>query len=84
MTSAKIWPAAALIFGILIGIIGAVLIVTYVLEAVVARTDEADQSLLFWYLPILFFGIVGLVTGLSGVIWGLCRLKKVNQENGNG
>jgi cytochrome oxidase assembly protein ShyY1 len=48
----------------------------YVLEAIVARIGEADQSLLFWYLPILFIGLIVLAIGLGLGIWGARRLRK--------
>jgi hypothetical protein len=36
----------------------------YVVEAVFARLGEADQSMLFWALPILFLGLLVSLTGL--------------------
>jgi hypothetical protein len=35
-----------------------------VVEAVFARLGEADQSMLFWALPILFLGLLVSLTGL--------------------
>lgn len=37
----------------------------YVVEAFWMRVGEADQSLLFWYLPILFIGILSFMAGLG-------------------
>lgn len=76
MHSKKIWPWAAFVFGVITGLVGMALIGIYILEAVVARVGEPDQSLLFWYLPILFLGLIGLSIGLGTGIWGFHRLKK--------
>lgn len=48
----------------------------YILEAIVARIGQPDQSLLFWYLPILFMGMIGMVLGLSAGARGAQRLRK--------
>ena len=70
-----------LIAGIVLTIIGALLIVGYIMEAYIARKGEPDQSLLFWYLPLLFVGLIAFVTGLSAGIWGFIRLRKINHQN---
>ena len=80
MNSKKAWPSLALIFGILISIIGAALIIGYIMEAYVARRGDPDQSLLFWYLPLLFVGFIALVTGLSTSVWGFKRLRKIKMK----
>jgi hypothetical protein len=80
MQSQKILPCAALAIGSLIALIGISLAVMYVLEAIIARIGEADQSLLFWYLPILFIGIIGIFIGLGVGIWGAILLWKIRQE----
>jgi len=80
MQSKKILPCGALAVGSLIALIGISLAVMYVLEAIVARVGEADQSLLFWYLPILFMGIIGILIGLGVGIWGAIRLRKIRRE----
>lgn len=72
----KLWPIIVLILATLLSIMGAGLVATYILEAVIARRGEPDQSLLFWYLPFLFFGIIGLVSGLSMGVWSFKDLKK--------
>ena len=80
MQSQKILPCGALAIGSLIALIGISLAVMYVLEAIIARIGEADQSLLFWYLPILFIGIIGIFIGLGVGIWGAILLWKIRQE----
>ena len=81
MKSNKTWPTVGLISGIILTIIGVLLIVGYIMEAYVARIGEPDQSLLFWYLPLLFVGLIAFVAGLSTGIWGLIRLRKINHQN---
>ena len=71
----------ALISGIILFVIGAVLIIGYIIEAYVARRGEPDQSLLFWYLPLLMVGLIVLGTGLSTGIWGFNRLRKIKHQN---
>lgn len=80
MKSKKTWPSIALISGIVISIIGAVLIIGYIMEAYVARRGDPDQSLLFWYLPLLLFGFISFVTGLSASVWGFNRLRKIEMK----
>ena len=72
----RLWPWAVSSLGIVLILIGGALIGAYVFEAVVARVNEPDQSLLFWYLPILFLGFLGLAAGVSASAWGFRRLKK--------
>jgi len=74
MKSSKILPYCALTFGSLMTFAGAAFIVMYILEAVVARASEPDQSLLFWYLPFLFMGLIGMAIGLGAGVWGATRL----------
>jgi hypothetical protein len=72
----RFWPWAIFLFGTGLILIGGALVGAYVLEAVVARVGEPDQSLLFWYLPILFLGVLGLAAGLSAAVLGFKTLKK--------
>ena len=75
------WPSVALIAGIVLTIIGVLLIAGYIMEAYIARIGEPDQSLLFWYLPLLFVGLIAFITGLSTCIWGFIRLRKIKRQN---
>jgi len=81
MKSKKTWPSVALISGIVLIIIGALLITSYIIEAYIERIGEPDQSLLFWYLPLLMFGLIAFGTGLSTGIWGFKRLRKIKHRN---
>jgi hypothetical protein len=76
MKSNNILPYSALAFGSLMTFAGAAFVVMYILEAIVARAGEPDQSLLFWYLPILFLGVIGMAIGLGVCAWGIIRLRK--------
>ncbi len=66
----------AVVFGIISLLIGVLLTITYIMKAVIERLGEPDQSLLFWYLPILFIGIIFLKLGLGFGIWGFISLRK--------
>lgn len=81
MNSKKLLPCGALVFGGMITLAGIAFALMYVLEAVIARLGEADQSLLFWYLPILFMGLIGVIIGLGIGVWGAIRLKKIQEQN---
>lgn len=76
MEKRHLLPAGALILGGILAGLGAAFVVMYVLEAVVARRGDPDQSLLFWYLPILFIGLVALAAGAGIGIWGWRRRRK--------
>ena len=52
----------------------------YVYEAIIVRVGEPDQSLLFWYLPILFLGILGMVIGLGVGAWGGSRVRVIRRQ----
>jgi len=79
MTTKKIWPYLALAFGVATSLIGGGFVVTYVRDAIFARAGDPDQSLLFWYLPILFIGIMILGVGLGACTWGVIRLREIGR-----
>lgn len=66
----------AFIAGILTTCCGGGFAVMYVLEAIVKRAGDPDQSLLFWYLPILFLGIIGIMGGIGLTLFGAMGLKQ--------
>ena len=76
MNSGRKLPIAALCFGVAATLVGLVLTGGYILEAVIERRGEPDQSLLFWYLPILFIGMVSITAGLAASAWGFIRLRR--------
>ncbi len=71
----------ALLGGLLLLIAGATFVVIYFKDAIFLRLGEADQSLIFWYLPFLFAGIAGLVCGLVIGQAGLRGLKSKSKTN---
>lgn len=81
MTSKKILPCGTLALGIPIFITGIVFIVMYISQAVIARLGEPDQSLLFWYLPLLFIGIVGIGLGIGMSILGTMGLRRIRRQD---
>ena len=64
-----------LLGGGLLSLVGAGFVILYVMEGIVMRIGDPDQSLLFWYLPVLFLGIAGLVFGVALLLWARSRLK---------
>jgi len=71
----RVLPVLALTFGAIASLIGVGLVGSYAWWAVVARWGEPDQSLLFWYVPFLLFGLGGVVYGSTVSAWGLRRLR---------
>ena len=61
---------------LILALVGLGFIAMYAWEGVISRIGDPDQSLLFWYLPILFIGIFSLV---GGVAMFLVCLKKLRQ-----
>jgi hypothetical protein len=72
----KWFRVLALIFGLAFMALGIGFIALYIIEAIVKRAGEPDQSLLFWAIPILFMGIGGLLAGIFSVLWSLGKLGK--------
>jgi len=66
--------------GAVIGAAGTAFVFMYVWHAVVARIGEPGQSLVFWYLPVLFFGLVGCGAGLALYRWGSTQLRQVRRR----
>ena len=81
MNSKKILPCGALAFGILTFVIGSVFVVMYVSQAIITRLGEPDQSLLFWYLPFLFIGIIGIVLGIGMGVLVTIGLRRIRHQN---
>ena len=67
-----------LIAGSLSVMMGLAFVIMYVHGAIIARWGEADQSLLFWTLPILFIGFFSIAAGLGLSFWGIVRLRSEN------
>jgi len=68
----KLFAVCALLSGIALCIAGAIFVVIYFKDAIFMRLGEADQSLIFWYLPFLFVGISGIV---CGIVFGQAGLR---------
>jgi len=70
--------------GSLFLLIGLALVALYVYGAIIARWGESDQSLLFWHLPLLFFGLLSFASGLAASLWGVNRIRtSLEMENSN-
>ena len=74
----KLFSYTILIAGSLSVMIGLAFATMYVHGAIIARWGEADQSLLFWHLPILFIGIFAFGFGLAFFLWGINRFRSDN------
>ena len=61
----KIVCAIFMLLSALMFIVGITLIIMYVNSAIVERLGEGDQSLLFWYLPLMLFGIICTIAGMN-------------------
>jgi ABC-type uncharacterized transport system permease subunit len=73
----KAWAARLCVaLGGLMVMLGLIFIIMYVWQAVIARLGEPDQSLLFWYLPILFLGMIAAMLGLRLIRCGIDRRGK--------
>ena len=75
----KVLPLGMVVSGGLMSIAGAAFVAMYVRDAVIARSGEPDQSLLFWYLPFLFMGVIALLAGLGLGAWGFSILWKLRR-----
>lgn len=72
----KKWLALlSVLAGGILAAVGVIFIGMYIWEAVIARIGEADQSPLFWYMPILLFGVICLAGGVVLLMAGLRRLR---------
>ena len=67
------WVLVAL--GACVIVLGLGFTAMYVIEAVIKRIGEPDQSLVFWYLPILFIGGFGILAGSGVLALGIKRLR---------
>lgn len=81
MKPAAKWLAWAMtIAGALIGVVGLAFIWLYFWEGIIVRIGEPDQSLAFWYLPILFIGLMAGGAGLALLRRGLSRLRRLRGD----
>ena len=70
MTNRKLLPAISFAVGITIIIAGIFGIISYIVT-LFESSNQADQSLIFWYLPFLLFGIVFLIIGILYIVMAL-------------
>lgn len=75
MAFRKLFTYVILLIGSLCVMVGLAFSAMYLYGAVIAPWGEADQSLLFWHLPILFFGIFSVILGLAMSFWGINRIR---------
>jgi hypothetical protein len=76
----KKWLAYSFVLlGGFIAVSGVVFIFMYVWAAIISRLGEPDQSLLFWYLPVLFLGLISSVGGLKLLLHGIDRKRSIKE-----
>lgn len=76
----KVLPYGTLALGLLMSILGMVFVAAYIRDAIIARAGEPDQSLLFWYLPFLYMGIISTLAGLGVGALGLNLLRRMRRR----
>lgn len=76
----KLLTYVLLFFGGIIALGGAAFVFMYFWEAIIVRMGDPDQSLIFWYLPILFIGIIAVICGVSMLIQGIHHLKNGTED----
>ena len=81
MRTEKIVPVLALFFGGVASFVGLFLVAAYSWSAVISRWGDADQSLLFWYLPFLFVGIGCVALGSVAGAWAIRHLRSEGRRN---
>ncbi len=77
MKPAKFLNVFIVFSGGFISLAGGILVCMYFWAAVISRMGDPDQSLIFWYLPLLLFGVIAIRGGLKIIILGKTRLKSV-------
>ena len=75
MTKTRFW--ILLLLGGFLTLFGGFFIGIYIWEAFILRIGEPDQSLLFWYLPILFIGLFISLIGLLLLAYLIYRVRSV-------
>lgn len=75
MAARRGWAITAVVVGIPTTLVGLYFALGYFWWAIIERIGEPDQSLIFWYLPILFIGIGLTAAGAVAVVWGSIRLR---------
>ena len=75
----KLIPALSFLSGFILALIG-VLGVGFYLYSGISALDQPDKSVIFWYLPFLFFGIMLVGGGVYFFIIGN-RSRKGNESD---
>jgi len=80
VTASRTLPLLALLLGAAVALLGGAALWAYLRAAVLDRLGEPDQSLLFWYLPLLLFGGAALLVGIAGAAWGALGLRAARRQ----
>lgn len=76
----RTFPVIAVVIGVLLFVPGIFFSALYISEAVLKKWGDADQSLVFWYLPLLFTGLGAILSGVLLSVWGCKRLRMPNEK----
>lgn len=76
VASGRFWSYALLGRGSCFALAGLGLVAGYLYWAVIERMGEPDQSLIYWYLPLLFMGLLAAVPGCGVGAIGVVRLRR--------
>jgi hypothetical protein len=68
------------LLGGIIVLAGVVFVFMYFWEGIITRVGYPDQSLIFWYLPILILGFIGIICGIAMLMHGINRLKNYTNK----
>jgi len=74
MTNRKLLPAISVAVGITLIITGLFGVVSYIFT-LFESSNQADQLLIFWYLPFILFGFVFLIIGVLFIVMGFKSLR---------
>lgn len=66
--------------GGLLAVLGVMFVAMYIWEAIIERSGEPDQSLIFWYLPVLFLGLISSAGGLMLLLRGFYQIRSMRNE----
>ena len=74
MSNRKLLPVVSVAVGITLSITGLFSLVSYI-ATLFESLNLADQSLIFWHLPFLLFGIIFLTVGTLYTVMGFKSFK---------
>ncbi len=71
------------VIGLLLILAGAGLIGMYIVQ-VWQVLKASDQSIIFWYLPIAFLGLLAIMAGSISIAWVKQQRQNINKKQSKG